>query len=258
MDRRIHETKDYDKFSMLLGNRGLNRNKIEAIKKSIKDQGCPLTLVKVNEKFEILDGQHQFTAKKELSLPINYFIAENETIKDARIQNTNQKNWSRWDYIKSYSDEGIEDYKKLYNLPKLYPEFPQKELFIMLALNKKIIRYTVKLGFKDPIKDGSLKLNKKAYENIINILEKIKDYKIITGTRYNNYFFVRAIIRVLDSQFYDHNKMIEKIKKYPNIPNREDSYGYIEELNKKYNYKNRKKVYFTDIENPKNKLKLSI
>jgi hypothetical protein len=67
----IQVTSDYDQFVIMEANREQNRGHIEAIKAAFGEMGN-LTRVQpilVNERFEIIDGQHRFIACKELGEP---------------------------------------------------------------------------------------------------------------------------------------------------------------------------------------------
>ena len=65
----------------------------------------------VNEKFEIIDGQHRFLISQELKLPINYIISKNYGLNEVQILNANMKNWTIVDYVNGYCDLGFKDYE---------------------------------------------------------------------------------------------------------------------------------------------------
>ena len=71
----IYETYDYDKFSLLKSNRPVNKAHVIRLVESM-DEEYLLSPITTNEKFQIIDGQHRFTAAKEKGLPIRYIIAQ--------------------------------------------------------------------------------------------------------------------------------------------------------------------------------------
>ena len=77
---QIHQTTDYSMFQTLEGNRNLNKLHLKRLKNSFQKKYL-LSPIIVNEKFEIIDGQHRFEAGKQLGLPINFLIAPNYGIK---------------------------------------------------------------------------------------------------------------------------------------------------------------------------------
>lgn len=111
----IFETSDYDKFKIMAGNRNINLSSVKKIEESIAKNGFKMCPILVNENFEIVDGQHRFTALKDLGLPIYYVIENGLNIEDCKILNLNVKNWSMTDFLKSYSDMNNDEYVKLSN-----------------------------------------------------------------------------------------------------------------------------------------------
>lgn len=71
----IYKTKDYSKFIVDDEyNRDVNESNVKKIKKSITtygDHGAVFPIV-VDNNFRIIDGQHRFTARKEMNLSIYY------------------------------------------------------------------------------------------------------------------------------------------------------------------------------------------
>ena len=70
---QIHWTTDYDIFKQLLGNREINYNHVRRLIKSMQEEYL-IVPIQVNEKMEVIDGQHRIAACKELGFPIYYMI----------------------------------------------------------------------------------------------------------------------------------------------------------------------------------------
>lgn len=109
VDGEIRTTKEYDLFKQLIGNRKVKKNHVKKIKKSMQEKYIPTT-VTVNERFEIIDGQHRYQAMKELNYPIRYVMIHGLTVKDAIRLNVSNSNWKLIDYIESWSEDNIPDY----------------------------------------------------------------------------------------------------------------------------------------------------
>ena len=109
-DIQVHTTKDYSLFKTLNGNRDVNQLHLTRLKESMKKNHLT-TIIMVNEKFEIIDGQHRFLISQELKLPINYIISKNYGLNEVQILNANMKNWTIVDYVNGYCDLGYKDYE---------------------------------------------------------------------------------------------------------------------------------------------------
>lgn len=84
------------------------------IKLSIKEFGLiPGRPVLIDKDFNIIDGQHRFIAMKELDLPIPYQIIEGDVISKTMALNSNQSQWQLIDYVRSYAEQGNDNYRKL-------------------------------------------------------------------------------------------------------------------------------------------------
>lgn len=117
---QVYESKDYDKFKRLLGNRYLTRAKVSKLKKNILRFGWLRNPILVNENFEVIDGQHRFEALKELGYPIEYVVDEGTSLTECQALNLAQTNWGQIDYIRSYAENNIEDYVYLNDLVMRY------------------------------------------------------------------------------------------------------------------------------------------
>lgn len=110
----VYKTKDYDKFIINENkNRDVNVSNVKKIKNSIKihgDHGVVFPIV-VDDKMNIIDGQHRFTARKELGLTIYYIQDLDLDISKLGGINDSIKKWIPKDYEKVNSDKSF--YKKL-------------------------------------------------------------------------------------------------------------------------------------------------
>lgn len=120
---KIFRTNDYSIFKFSELNRDINDSNLQRIKHSIKQIGFHSNKrILVNESMEIIDGQHRFLACKELGLPIEYEIVE-EDDNDKNIYtnlNIGGKPLSALDYIKYYSKKGYPVYVMISKLCEKY------------------------------------------------------------------------------------------------------------------------------------------
>ena len=110
----IGTTKEYGLFNLLNCNREINQTNVNNIKKSILESGyCKCNEVIVDEMWNVIDGHHTFTACKELGMGIRFKMIEGLDVSSIMALNSNQRNWSNIDFIKSYANRGFESYKML-------------------------------------------------------------------------------------------------------------------------------------------------
>mgnify|MGYP003393072818 CR=1 FL=1 len=119
----ILKTKDYSQFKSITSNRDVNRVHVKKLSESIKARNLlwakpPL----VNEKNQIIDGQHRLEACELVKEPFFYLVAEGLNKQDMAILNTNQKNWTGADFINFYTIEGKKDYVELSKLINKYED----------------------------------------------------------------------------------------------------------------------------------------
>lgn len=243
--KKIYASSDYGIFEFMPGNRPIRQKKLNRMKKRLQqaievNKEYPFMLIRVtpgkNGKYLISDGQHTYLTLKALNLPINFYIVKDEKIDHVRMLNSDMTNWDIWDYVASYADTGNSNYIRLIELREKYKHFNQNELFVSLALH----RYrNIRSTNKEIIKTGQFKF--KNYDKVLVILDHLSDYKIVKGIRYTEYLFLRAVLYLITTKKYNHDRMIDQIRKYPNFIKMASIDEYLGELLKKYNY-NRKRT----------------
>ena len=225
----MKKTLDYDKFCLLELNRDLNRNHINKLKKSIEENGY-LTgnPIIVNEKMEILDGQHRFIALKELGMEIPYGICNVDYAMMIRL-NTTQRSWSANDYINYYSEK---DHNPNYiRLRKLMDAFKLNATTIL------IMRDGFMSGTQsETIRNGAFKLN---IDDELRIREFIKNFEqVIKPTKLKfSQRLCSGMTNIANRKGFKWNTLISKAKKYPTLAhNCRTSVEFEKMLQDLYNY----------------------
>lgn len=120
----VWQTYDYNAFSLM--DEGLNRG-VDHWMSIVKSMArCPMmSPIIVNERLEIIDGQNRFFARRYLGLPIEYIVRDGYGVVQARNYNTSHKNWTKQDFVSSYSTEGVESYVLLEQLYLKFPKIPK-------------------------------------------------------------------------------------------------------------------------------------
>ena len=97
------ETKNYSIFKFLNGNRNLELPHLKRLTESMTEMYL-LSIIVVNEHFELIDGQHRFTAAQHLGLPIHFIIKTGYGLKEVQRLNTNSSVWNKKTYLESYCE----------------------------------------------------------------------------------------------------------------------------------------------------------
>jgi hypothetical protein len=110
----ITKTTNYDIFKRVKGNRPVDVNHVKSLISSVAQknllENIPLI---VNDRMEVIDGQHRLEVSKAMSIPVYYIKVPHADIKDIRRLNSYSRPWSVYDYLESYIDLGKNDYKIL-------------------------------------------------------------------------------------------------------------------------------------------------
>ena len=115
----VSETYDYNVFALVPGlNRDVDHWKRLVASMAKADLMSPII---VNGQMEIIDGQNRFFARRYLGLPIHYIVMPDYGPDEMRLYNNDSKNWTKTDFIRSYSTEGREPYELLQQLYINYP-----------------------------------------------------------------------------------------------------------------------------------------
>lgn len=231
----IYETHDYDKFKMLDSNRDLNKANYSGLISSFKEEYL-LAIVIVNERYEIIDGQHRFNAAKELGLPIRYTIAPGYGIDEVRQYNKTMQKWVKMDYRDSYATEGKDAYVELQDFMEQFPKLGiQTSIKLLSGTWSTKKRDGEKIITLKTFQEGGLRLDNapKAYV----IARKIMDFQdYFKG--FNSRTFIGALLPILNKKCYDHKRMMQKLNSSPiHLEKQGTQEQYRLLLQKIYNYK---------------------
>ena len=129
-DKKVEEastsvltTTAYDQFTFLKSNRAIDENHVYKLVKLIKADGHQKEPVIVNEKLEVISGQHRIKACEKLAMRVTYIIVPGLTIKDAREMNNSQKPWSFMDHLRCYGHSSHHNYQAYKQVASLLDEY---------------------------------------------------------------------------------------------------------------------------------------
>lgn len=228
---QVHTTTDYFLFKPIEGNRNKNLLHINRLKKSMSETYL-FTVIIVNEKYEIIDGQHRFDVIQELKLPLNYIVCNGYGLNEVHILNQNSKTWTSDDYLDGYCKLGYKDYLK-------YREF--KELYgighyeCMWLLNGSQLSNPTQVFFT-----GDFKI--KNYNEACKIIEKI----MLVEPYYEEWkrrSFILAMLQLFKNPNFELTEFLQKLKLQPTaLSNCSTTNQYVSLIEEIYNYRRREKV----------------
>ncbi len=118
---RFFETKNYDEFAFMDGNRLIVESNVKRFMKIIEENNLhdevEVNPMKVNGKWVIVDGQHRFLAHKRLGISVPCVVKRrNVELKGIIDINTVRKQWNMLDRVKSWATLGNKNYQRLLDI----------------------------------------------------------------------------------------------------------------------------------------------
>ena len=236
----ILKTKNYEMFIFREDNREkIERNHVEKIRKSIQARNMlEFRPILVNEKMEVMDGQHRLLAAKALGVDIYYQVEKSLTHHDIIILN-NSKPWGINDYMNFYIKNDYEEYKKLAEFVKL------KKITLRIAL-------TLTSGdsheAKRKFREGEYKFNNELFEDDYEVCWlTIQHIKKSLG--YTNFTesakFWKALLFVVRHDRFNNEKWFSNLKmKIEALGARAEFKDYVKLFQNVYNWHNQDKINF--------------
>lgn len=232
----IYTTDNYYQFKRLLNNRDVKKGGVKNIIDSINTIGYITNPIIVNEKHEVIDGQHRLEALKALGMKVDYIVAEGAGIEQCRLMNRKQGNWTTMDYLKSYARGGNENYVRLYDLLARHPK--QKLAVIIFAIKGAMHNQLL-------IVDGNFICEKKEYEDAdrkLTFLDEVIDcIKKVDG---RSDYLASAVLYAYENETVDPYRLTDTIvNKWNKIRPSVSLTDALDNLSEAYNFKARNKIY---------------
>lgn len=245
---KVYKTSNLSIFKPIDGNRIPNLQHVKRLSDSIRVYGMKCNPILVNEKMEVIDGQHRLMAAKEANSFVYYIIIDGYSLDEVHTLNLNQKNWSKKDFMEGYANMGIESYIKLKNFVEKNDDYAFNDCIALCS------NISASGGFQ-----LSNQIRTETTRNISEIFEKGtwkgKDFNIAQDwankirmikpyyAGYSRSSFVGTIIMLLNNDKFDFNEFMHKLRIQPtalvDCANREQYRTLIEDI---YNYRSRNKV----------------
>jgi len=256
-DLIVRSTRDYSMFKTMNSNRQVNLSHVKNLMKSMTDNGFLINPIIVNEKNEVIDGQHRLRACTDLGLEIYYLVAENYNIQEVHALNLNQKNWSNQDYLEAYANDGNENYYRMLNFQQKNKNFNFQSIMSFITgisgFHTKDTHWnggkTKKAGVIKGIgfKEGRMIISESDIIKAEILCDKFNSLKN-TFDQYNNSTFIGAMIVIMNNiKDFDFNEFKDRSEKYRDKLYRcSDRKGYYTMINELYNYNKRYRINLID------------
>lgn len=197
----VQSSTSYDQFSFFSVNRDINRGHVEVIKRTFTEIGnfTEKQPILVNEDYKIVDGQHRFTACKEMSIPIYFTMQPGLTAKDALAMNILHREWRLDDYARYHAESGDENYRKFLQLVGDY------ELSYSI-----LITYAV--GEKVPGATAGFRKGEFVFRDVPGTrarLDKLVEVTDLVGIKDQS--IALAYLKVLEVRGFDQERMVRKL-----------------------------------------------
>jgi hypothetical protein len=235
----IYSTTDYDQFVLEVSNRPINERKAEKLMNDIKEKNLLEAFpIVVKSDMRIMDGQHRFTAAKNLGVPVHYIINDDFDLNDIGKVNSSSTSWTLSQFLSHFVALGYEEYIKVDNFIKEH-DVPLYNAVGMLHgrishPNQQLIQ---------EFKDGKYKI-----KNITHAMKVVKQRDdMVERSDYAKEFasqknFINAVAKLTSLDDYDHSMMLDKLSRQPKelrkVPTTD---RYLEEMVGIYNHHTPKK-----------------
>lgn len=239
-DFQVFTTTSYQLFKRIKGNRAVNPLHLSRLKKSMQKQYLFSPII-VNERLEIIDGQHRFDAASDLGLPVYYIKVKGYGLTEIQMLNSNTSNWNRLDYLQGFCDLGRKPYIQFRKIMQDFPDFGFMSTYALATIGKSgAKRENGKTISQKDFQNGNLFIPdiEKTYEYANKLMEFKAHY-----AGFHRITFVRTMIGLFQHPNYKHKEMLRKLEMLPGFIRdctAVDQYKII--LEDAYNYKRQEKV----------------
>ena len=239
----LFKTQNYEMFKLRPDNREIKKNHLQRLITSIQMRNLlEYRPIVVNEKMEVIDGQHRLEAAKYLKTDIYYSIAKD--IKSEEMINLNvAKSWTLDDYFNFYVENGKKDYLELRRYIQNNSLSLSRALALVIGKSRKGLQ-----GFRE----GLFTFNEHGSNIEITICKDTLEYisKYTTGAYFmNSTKFWKALLSLIKQPEFDLAQWKRNLEKLVSrISPRVSEKDYLELFLDIYNYRSKSPISLKMIE----------
>lgn len=230
----IYKTTNYSMFKFRNDNRTISQGHVNYLSQKMKEKGwIPGSYAVINEKGEVIDGQHRINAAMKVGVPVYYTIEKKTGFDHIQDLNQSQKNWTKGDHIHGWVTKGNDNYIILERYMNKYPEFKLTEMLMFLNNSQANIS-------KQVFESGEFKVR-----SINTANEWIKNFQKLQPyfeKGYSKSIFVRAMLKVMlkKNDEFSFDEFVHKVSVRPGMIHMCGTVDqYVEMIETIYNYNRR-------------------
>lgn len=238
----IFKTKNYEMFIFRADNREkIDQVHVQKLVESIKSRNMlDLRPICVNEKMEIIDGQHRLLAAKLLNVEIYYQQDKTLKAEDIILMNVS-KAWGTSDYLNFYCEHGYSEYIKFKDFMKRYNL--NLKVGLNIAMGQKHINF-------EQFRKGEFHFHEETLSSQIEICWETIDYiKKLNGfsTYTSSSRFWRALLKIIRHPDFEVDKWRLNMKRMiDHFAPKARTEDYVQTFSNVYNYKTHIKINFLE------------
>ena len=206
MVTEIKESTDFEKFESLKWNRIPNEIRVKRLEESIRKYGFVLPIM-VTPDLKILDGQHRWTAARNLKHKLLYMVVDvpKTSIPSLVIDlNTTSHNWLLLDYVKACAGIDVEPDVWLTSAIDSAKPLVISEILRLIGVS----------GGK-AYKNGTLSISESQRSRFKERLSQLKNLMKLEERFSQMQGLSTALIRAITSKGFEYLRMHEVVKKEP-------------------------------------------
>ena len=227
---KVLQTYDYSLFKTIEGNRNIIPFHLQQLRNSMEQEYLVVPII-VNEKYEVIDGQHRLENAKQLKKPVFFIMLKGYGIKQIQRLNSNMKNWNAKDFASGYRKLGFKDYIMYEQFMEKY-QFGHRENVLILSGNTRYISREFYSGL----------FKVKNYEEACQIADRILEYKPFYNG-FNRRAFIIALVSLFKNPKFSHAEMLGKLRfQSTQLVDCTNVKQYLVLLEHIYNYKRRDEI----------------
>jgi hypothetical protein len=252
--RQVFKTKDYGRFLLAPENRVVNAAHVEALKKSLAENGfladCPIHVIDdaANPgKLIVTDGQHRLMAAKSLGEDVYYIKkVDTDVSRDIRVMHTFSKSWTVDDYLHHFCQRGFATYLRLREFVRTFNIPPALGITVLM-------RRAHRAGpdAMHQFKTGGLQFSEADFDAASQLMRQVNDIRFLHDRLKpiaKDRTFIVALVYMITTADYNHDRMLRASEKQIlNFVRCSRADQYLEIFSEIYNYQRKatNRVVFT-------------
>ena len=213
---KVLESYDYDRFLFMGENRKVSQAHVASLKESIMNNGFldnyPVQVSEDSEgRFWIIDGQHRFTACRELGAPIRFTIRpSDDAAHDLRVANALAKPWKDEDFLNHFCQLKNPSYLLLKQFMADYQLGIYAALTVLSGNTWKVE------GIRQKFRTGQFTFTQEDVDAAAEIMLKVNEVRFYDARLRpfrTDRPFLAALITVVSSHLYNHAQMMKNVER---------------------------------------------